>query len=670
MLDGSLVGRPNAGPIFTLVPGSEAIELVAYYPELSNYYADCELQTKRWFVENVRPDWIIFDVGANIGYYSILFARLAPKGRVYAFEPTATTDLLQRNLAHHRLTNVETLRIALGAASGVMEEDIYRIWGHAPERMKYDFATLDDMAGRLGLERLDCIKIDVDSFDFDVLRGARDTLERFNPWIAVELNHALAKRNHSPSAALEWLIGRGYRKVFVTDYENFILRRDAGTASSFNASAIELSFDERPLFMPSRLMKDIPVASLVISNYRQHNESEVEFDRDVGRLQMTIPGPIWSYAVSWPMPVDARTSGAIVVEVTLQVFDGAIGIGCAASDCSSYCGEEIIVSPSAVLQTASVLLEDPSNAEYLILRNADAAGATAHARISSIAIFRTKPRTFKGSSLLCPKRRRLLLTECERVLRGAELEQSSSNLEGDCIDVVPVAELHRAFGFARPFVPEIKIYRHTLAEFKTEIDESAIYSYIYELAKPRRHLEFGTWEGFGVTLCARSSSAEIWTINLPDGETDAMGNALYSCNNFDGANAEHTLAVNTATDSGDSIGWRYRAAGYGNRVHQILCDSRDFDGSAFGSGFFDTILIDGGHTSDVVQSDTEKALPLLRSGGIMIWHDFCPDPDAVKMNETLRGVIRAIVDNFADWRPKFSRMFWIQPSWILIGLKI
>src|SRR5689334_25230754 len=65
-------------PLYTLVPGAQPIELIDYNPSFADYYPECELQTKRWFVENVGKDWVIFDVGANIGYYSILFSRLAP----------------------------------------------------------------------------------------------------------------------------------------------------------------------------------------------------------------------------------------------------------------------------------------------------------------------------------------------------------------------------------------------------------------------------------------------------------------------------------------------------------------------------------------------------------------------------------------------------------------
>ena len=669
-MSSSMAERPVLTPMYTLVPDRDPIELVAYYPEFANYYPECELQTKRWFVEHVRPNWVIFDVGANIGYYSILFSRLAPEGRVFAFEPTRTIDLLRQNLRHHRVSNVETVQVALGAASGRMEEDIYRIWGQAPERLKYDFSTLDDMVGRLRIERLDCIKIDVDSFDFDVLRGARGTLERFRPWVAVELSHALEKRHQSVSAALEWLVGRGYRKALVTDYYNFISRGEDGTESSQDVSSMQLTFDERPLFMPSRLIKSVPLADVSPGNFHRYNATEIKFHAGEGILRLVAPGPIWTYAVSWPVPEKIRKSGPVYVEITLRVDGGTVGIGCASADHSQYCGEETIVEASSGVQAASIFVEDPSRAHSLILRNTDATGTTAEVEISAIVVFATKPRTIGTSSLLNPERKHLLLTECESVLSGKDLV-TLCPAGDDAVEIVPLAELHRGFGFARAFVSEVKVYHRTLAEFKTEIDEAAIFAYIYEQARPKHHLEFGTWEGFGVTLCARSSNAEIWTINLPCGETDAEGKPIYRCNDFDGAYAANriTTTAEGAMNSGGVIGWRYRAAGYGNRVHQILCDSRDFDSSAFAPGFFDTVLIDGGHTADVVTSDTEKAIPLLRSGGIMLWHHFCPDREAVALNQAPRGVIRAIVDNFKSWRPYFARMFWIQPSWILVGIR-
>ena len=94
----------------------------------------------------------------------------------------------------------------MGQYSGRRVEKIFRLWGGAPEELEYDFTTLDQFVERLGLRKLDCIKIDVDSFDFEVLMGGEKTLERFDPWLVVELNHALGVRGYSNMAALSWLL--------------------------------------------------------------------------------------------------------------------------------------------------------------------------------------------------------------------------------------------------------------------------------------------------------------------------------------------------------------------------------------------------------------------------------------------------------------------------------
>jgi tRNA G37 N-methylase Trm5 len=99
----------------TCIPGRQPIHFSHFYEEFASYYPNCEVETKRWWVENTKPDWVIFDCGANVGYYSILFSQLAPAGVIYAFEPTDTVDMLRANLAENAVRNVEVHRLALGS---------------------------------------------------------------------------------------------------------------------------------------------------------------------------------------------------------------------------------------------------------------------------------------------------------------------------------------------------------------------------------------------------------------------------------------------------------------------------------------------------------------------------------------------------------------------------
>jgi FkbM family methyltransferase len=226
-------GKPGARQsIVTRIPGHQDIELVSYYDQLLGYYENCEPETKRWFVEHARVNWVILDCGANIGYYSILFSRLCPDGHVYAFEPTETAGMLVENLRHCRsLDNVEVIRHALGAMSGEFEDSIFRIWGEAPERRRYSFTTIDSFVSQRSL-MVDAIKIDVDSFDLEVLRGARQTLLKQDPFVMVELNHALSQRQQSVPEAFEFMIDLGYRECESYDYDNFLFKRDAVTPAT------------------------------------------------------------------------------------------------------------------------------------------------------------------------------------------------------------------------------------------------------------------------------------------------------------------------------------------------------------------------------------------------------------------------------------------------------
>jgi FkbM family methyltransferase len=183
------------------------------------------METKRWWVEHTRPEWVIFDCGANVGYYTILFSQLASKGKIYAFEPTDTVEMLSANLAENRVGNVEVFRLALGDQSGLRVEPIYRIWGNEPERNQVRFSTLDDFVKEHAIKKLDAIKIDVDSFDLEVLKGAEQTLRQFDPYVVVELNWALSKRQHSNAEAFDWLSQQGYREARVLEYENYVLKR-------------------------------------------------------------------------------------------------------------------------------------------------------------------------------------------------------------------------------------------------------------------------------------------------------------------------------------------------------------------------------------------------------------------------------------------------------------
>lgn len=212
-------------------------------------------------------------------------------------------------------------------------------------------------------------------------------------------------------------------------------------------------------------------------------------------------------------------------------------------------------------------------------------------------------------------------------------------------------------------------------QWRMEIDDSPIFRYIYRHFAPRRHLEYGTWRGEGTCYVLEECAATVWTLNLPFGERLEDGAKAYgsypeelpelnewgSRLGFDAGNSPHT-------DTIPFVGYKYILRGFGHRVAQIYTDSREWDISHYPDGFFDSCLIDGGHIPEIVVNDTMQALRLVRSGGLIMWHDFCPDDGIVRDFPTSKGVVTAIQE-IADQLAGLRFVYWIEPSFILLAVK-
>jgi FkbM family methyltransferase len=134
----------------------------------------------------LRPRMTFVDIGANIGYYTLLGAAAVGKeGKVIAFEPEPhNLELLKKNIALNRFSNVVIENKAISDRAGPAElflsEDnigdhrIYRAEVARPS-ISIESTTLDDYVGQRGL-RVDVIKMDIQGAEFAALQGMRETL--------------------------------------------------------------------------------------------------------------------------------------------------------------------------------------------------------------------------------------------------------------------------------------------------------------------------------------------------------------------------------------------------------------------------------------------------------------------------------------------------------------
>lgn len=171
-------------------------------PRWARYYPPVYDPPKAAFLREVcRLGTTAFDVGAHLGLYAVLMARVVGEtGRVHAFEPTpGTVDALRRTLALNRVDGVVTVHpVAAGAAPGSLPfHDTGDALSNANSlvpgvRTRASFevpvTTIDDIAA--GAE-VSCIKIDVEGGEVAVLRGAAATIERCQPAIALEVHPAV-----------------------------------------------------------------------------------------------------------------------------------------------------------------------------------------------------------------------------------------------------------------------------------------------------------------------------------------------------------------------------------------------------------------------------------------------------------------------------------------------
>lgn len=176
----------------------------------SVYINQVERHQTAALVEVLRPGQVFFDIGANVGYYTLLGSRLVGRrGTVLAFEPVLRNlSCLHRHLILNDCRNVSVVAAAcsnaftlatfsagvnfatghLEAPGGLQSQPDSGQWNLVPT------VTVDSVANRIGASP-DVIKIDVEGAELDVLRGAAAVLQTKHPRIFLsihsdELRHA------------------------------------------------------------------------------------------------------------------------------------------------------------------------------------------------------------------------------------------------------------------------------------------------------------------------------------------------------------------------------------------------------------------------------------------------------------------------------------------------
>lgn len=146
-----------------------------------------EMKDKLALIKRVRPDDVCLDIGANVGYYTILMAKAAHNGEVHSFEPIPLNyHLLSASVQINRYKHVVVNQLAIGNKNTMTDftETIDSAFssikptGRMSEINNFEvmMRTVDDYVHKSKLNKVDVIKVDIEGAENLFLQGAKSLL--------------------------------------------------------------------------------------------------------------------------------------------------------------------------------------------------------------------------------------------------------------------------------------------------------------------------------------------------------------------------------------------------------------------------------------------------------------------------------------------------------------
>lgn len=224
--------NPNE-KVWTQVKAGPAAGLwLGLNPRTGKAYANGEAEpaVQSALAAHLYPGSVFYDLGANIGFYTVLAARaVGPRGKVFSFEPDfENARRLERNVVRNSFSNVSIIEAGVWSSSG--PRNFSSANSGSPDRGIGSFLH-DSGSAQSDLLPVPCvsiddftksapppagIKCDVEGAEIEVLRGAQATLARHHPWVLCETQNA--ENSHTARSMLTEL---GYAIEQISDVHLF-----------------------------------------------------------------------------------------------------------------------------------------------------------------------------------------------------------------------------------------------------------------------------------------------------------------------------------------------------------------------------------------------------------------------------------------------------------------
>jgi len=176
------------------------------------------------FQRELKEGDCVVDIGANLGYYTLLEARLVGgSGRVYAIEPDPdNVKLLKKNIELNAFSNIEVFELAISNTQAIVplyksiQSNWHSLTDYSRERVKFNAGevldvqatTLDEFLRDKVYPR--AIRMDVEGHEYEIFKGMENTLQKRLPLlIFIEFHFDLLKKQKS-AEILETLKRTGF----------------------------------------------------------------------------------------------------------------------------------------------------------------------------------------------------------------------------------------------------------------------------------------------------------------------------------------------------------------------------------------------------------------------------------------------------------------------------
>jgi FkbM family methyltransferase len=184
----------------------------------------------------LQPGSVMIDAGANIGLMSLYAAtKVGKQGKVFAFEPFPQIfDRLLANIQLNSLSQIQAFSIALGYKAG--EGELFPNTQHNPgassliqtihggDGVKVPIRLLDEIVG--DDQPVDVLKIDVEGFELEVLRGAQSLLKRkLAPALIVECSALRENYGYTTDELFNFI-------TTINRYQIYTLKKGKGSVSA------------------------------------------------------------------------------------------------------------------------------------------------------------------------------------------------------------------------------------------------------------------------------------------------------------------------------------------------------------------------------------------------------------------------------------------------------